>query len=306
MQLYLIGVLAQKSGVSVKAIRYYSDIGLLAPAQTTDAGYRLYGDREELRLEQIAILRFLGASIQEVRRLLDDEMSLLEFLTNRSETVDAEIKRLGRLQQVISQAREGITRHEDPWLYLKNLERVVDMNEKERGQWWEQRWRRVFGDSSLPAEFIDGFITDVLESRKLLNSEKEADYILAVENGEQDKFQREMYEEMARHRGMDVDQTQAKMRELAEGLRLAIETDPGQPVMQDTVDDYVSFLAGSSTEADLKRALASISQPIIWRMFAAHDLIKGDDRGQTIYHMIVNNLRLRLDQSRSDIDPNKV
>ncbi len=209
---------------------------------------------------------------------------------------------MGRLRKVITQAREDLAQREDPWRYLKNLERVIGMTEEERDQWWGRRLRQMLGDFSMPAELIDDFMVDYRDFRKrnpksgIRNSEKEMDYILALENGEQDRLIREVYEKLGRARGMDADQAKAKMLEHAKEIGLAMKADPGDPAIQDYVDNYVSLLAGPGTEADLKRVFDGFCEPFHRRMFTVADSIKGGDRGEKIYQMILANLRLRLER----------
>lgn len=63
---------ARLAGVSVRTLHHYDAIGLLVPANRTEAGYRLYTEPDLLRLQQILIGRELGLSLEEIRRLLDD------------------------------------------------------------------------------------------------------------------------------------------------------------------------------------------------------------------------------------------
>jgi MerR family transcriptional regulator, copper efflux regulator len=67
---YTIGEVAERSGFSASALRYYEDIGLVAPAARTDAGYRLYDDRALSRLAFVARAKDLGCSLEEITELL--------------------------------------------------------------------------------------------------------------------------------------------------------------------------------------------------------------------------------------------
>lgn len=65
-----IGQASERSGLPVKTIRYYEDIGLLKPARRAN-GFRDYADRDVHDLRFIARARGLGFSVEECRRLLE-------------------------------------------------------------------------------------------------------------------------------------------------------------------------------------------------------------------------------------------
>ena len=69
---YLVKEVAALSGVTVRALHHYDELGLLTPNARTAAGYRLYSDDDLLRLQQILIGRELGLSLEAIRRSLDD------------------------------------------------------------------------------------------------------------------------------------------------------------------------------------------------------------------------------------------
>jgi DNA-binding transcriptional MerR regulator len=66
-----VGELARRTGLSVRTLHYYDEIGLLQPSQLTESRHRLYGTAELMRLQQIKSLRQLGFSLDEIGRCLD-------------------------------------------------------------------------------------------------------------------------------------------------------------------------------------------------------------------------------------------
>ncbi|WP_406090322.1 MerR family transcriptional regulator [Streptomyces sp. NBC_01013] len=68
-----IGELAERAGVTVKAVRFYSDNGLLPEASRSAGGHRRYGTDALGRLRLLRSLRALGLPVREVRRVLDEE-----------------------------------------------------------------------------------------------------------------------------------------------------------------------------------------------------------------------------------------
>lgn len=63
---------SRASGVSVRALHHYDEIGLLRPSARSASDYRLYSDDDLLRLQQILIGRELGLSLEDIKRSLDD------------------------------------------------------------------------------------------------------------------------------------------------------------------------------------------------------------------------------------------
>src|SRR5215469_16673147 len=69
-RLYRAQAFATLAGVTVRTLHHYDQLGLLRPRRS-ESGYRLYGERDLERLEQIVALKFLGMPLKQVRTLLD-------------------------------------------------------------------------------------------------------------------------------------------------------------------------------------------------------------------------------------------
>jgi MerR family transcriptional regulator, thiopeptide resistance regulator len=66
-----VGALAQSTGMSVRALHYYDEIGLLRPSQRSYGGHRLYDAADVARLYRISLLRRLGFPLDQIAAVLD-------------------------------------------------------------------------------------------------------------------------------------------------------------------------------------------------------------------------------------------
>lgn len=101
--LFTIGALAERTGVTVKTIRFYSDKGIVPPTCHSPAGYRLYDVDALARLELVRTLRELDIDLPTVRRILARETSLAEVAAAHAAALEAQIRVL-RLRRAVLQA----------------------------------------------------------------------------------------------------------------------------------------------------------------------------------------------------------
>jgi DNA-binding transcriptional MerR regulator len=66
-----VGDLAERTGLSVRTLHHYDEIGLLSPLRRTGSGHRLYSAEDVLRLQRIRSLRALGFGLEEIRECLE-------------------------------------------------------------------------------------------------------------------------------------------------------------------------------------------------------------------------------------------
>jgi len=97
---YSIGKLAELTGIPVKTIRYYSDIGVLPEPARTPSGYRRYTDEHRVRLELVRTLREIGIDLATIRAL-GDKHELKEVLTLHLRAVETQLTALRRTRAVL-------------------------------------------------------------------------------------------------------------------------------------------------------------------------------------------------------------
>ncbi len=112
---YYIGEFAALAAVTTRTLRYYDRIGLLSPAQVSEAGQRLYTEAELVKLQQILALKLLGFSLAEIRACLeagpqDFVRSLAAqkaMLAEKRRQLNAIIAAIGELEQAQLAQRNG-------------------------------------------------------------------------------------------------------------------------------------------------------------------------------------------------------
>jgi len=117
-----IGLFSKLSQVSIKTLRYYDQIGLLKPVDVDSfTGYRYYSLHQLSRLNRILALKDLGFSLEQVGRMLDEDLSL-------SEMQGMLRMRQAELQQQMDETR---ARLENVAFRLRQVEEEVVMQEHE-------------------------------------------------------------------------------------------------------------------------------------------------------------------------------
>ncbi|WP_343098473.1 MerR family transcriptional regulator, partial [Clostridioides difficile] len=96
------------TGISVRALHYYDEIGLLKPNKITDAGYRLYDDDSIKTLQQILFFKEIDIPLREVKEIMSSPyFDKLEALKNQRKLLILKRKRLDELIELINQTLRG-------------------------------------------------------------------------------------------------------------------------------------------------------------------------------------------------------
>jgi DNA-binding transcriptional MerR regulator len=114
LQKIQIGDLARKAGVSVRAIRYYEELGLVSPETHSVGGFRLYSAESLRRLQVIHCLKEMGLSLVEIREIFHakkpgaGDRQTVSFLAGvlgeRLTQVETKIAALQKMKEELSSA----------------------------------------------------------------------------------------------------------------------------------------------------------------------------------------------------------
>jgi MerR family transcriptional regulator, thiopeptide resistance regulator len=169
---YTVKKLAAMSGVSVRTLHFYDEVGLLKPAYLGANGYRFYEEAQLLMLQQILFFRTLGIELQQIKRILArpdfDKVAALEshrkvLRKNLSDTrrliqtIDKTIEHLkGTKQMKSTELFAGFdpkqqAKHERYLVnrYGEGMKKSITESKKRVKEWTKADWEKsgkTFGD----------------------------------------------------------------------------------------------------------------------------------------------------------------
>jgi DNA-binding transcriptional MerR regulator len=149
-----IGELARRTGLSIRTLRYYEEIGLLPVPARGEGGQRRYGEAEIARLQQIVSLRRIGLRLDEIRALLQrSDVSPLVVIELHRERVSATIADLTRLRDrldgVARSLRAGEAVSVDRLLELLEMMTMVESHYTKEQRDWLARRREEVGEERI-------------------------------------------------------------------------------------------------------------------------------------------------------------
>jgi MerR family transcriptional regulator, thiopeptide resistance regulator len=109
VQVWKVGELAARTGLTVRTLHHYDEIGLLRPARRTASGHRLYGESEVERLQRIVSLRQAGFGLEDIVGIVDGPDGTLDrALARQIEHLHERIARDGAVLDRLEELRQSL------------------------------------------------------------------------------------------------------------------------------------------------------------------------------------------------------
>lgn len=133
---------AELSGISVRTLHYYDEIGLFKPTKVTEAGYRLYDDNALDRLGQILVFRELDLPLADIRLIMENPTLDRGILEKQREMLLIKLNRIGHIITNLDQMLKG--------------EQEMDLHWFNEGSQWDMYKSMIEGmDDAQKQSFID-------------------------------------------------------------------------------------------------------------------------------------------------------
>lgn len=141
------------TGLSIRSLQYYDDIGVLKPTHRSDSGYRLYSEQDLIQLQQVVTLKFLGFSLGSIKEIL--ERTDYEVLSSMRRQVDILKEKAQRIHQaadlmtyIASQIEAGERVNWNSALQIINILETHRMNEALEKKYYTKPEQSELGQSS--------------------------------------------------------------------------------------------------------------------------------------------------------------
>ena len=103
-----ISQIAKLTGVSIRTLQYYDEIGLLKPSEVTSSGYRLYNNDALERLQQILFFKEMDFKLREIKEFVEDPgFDKIEAYKKQKKLLSLKRNRLDKLIELLGKLEKG-------------------------------------------------------------------------------------------------------------------------------------------------------------------------------------------------------
>lgn len=189
---YTVQKLARLAGVSSRTLRYYDEIGILKPARVNSSGYRIYGQDEVDRLQQILFYREMDMDLDSIKSILSsqsfDVMAALKEHKEKLLVKRAQIDSLIATVEKTLDYKEGRIDMTDKEKFEGFKQNMIDENEKKYGKEAREKYgaeaveksnKRIKNMSQEQCEELEKLGIDVIETLKAAYETKDPSSELA-------------------------------------------------------------------------------------------------------------------------------
>lgn len=250
------------TGISIRTLRYYDEIGLLKPARVTEAGYRLYDDQELEKLQEILFYKELEIPLSDIKKIMENpEYDKQKALAVQKSLLERKRNCLNRIIELIDDVMKGVNTMSFGAFTEEDVKKIIDHSLELKSQETRNAIIEQFGSlenyrASMEENLKDG--SRAAELIKIYGSKDKAIEASLAATGNMDELRQGQYDidniykqfALAKEK-QDADMETECVGKLAESYKKLLRVDNARYVLLKTADDYVGN--GVLTEATDKQ-----------------------------------------------------
>ena len=250
------------TGISIRTLRYYDEIGLLKPARVTEAGYRLYDDQELEKLQEILFYKELEIPLSDIKKILENpEYDKQKALAIQKSLLERKRNRLNGIIELIDDVMKGVNTMSFGAFTEEDVKKIIDHSLELQSQESLNAIIEQFGSMENYRASMEENLKDENRAAELIkiygSKDKAVDASLAA-TGNMDELQQVQYDidNIYKQFAIAMEKQDADMEtecvgKLAESYKKLLRVDNARYVLLKTADDYLGN--GVLTEATDKQ-----------------------------------------------------
>ena len=238
------------TGVSIRTLRYYDEIGLLKPTELTEAGYRLYDNKALEKLQEILFFRELDIPLTNIKKIMDHpDYDKEQVLLAQKSLLEQKRNRLNGIIELITDVMKGVNTMSFGAFSNEEVEKMVNHTlECMSKESLEEQVQKYGGMEKYKEHLVSGFANEQATADLLKwygSKEKAIEAVMqATGNAEEIKKEQDKNTEifkqfMAAKETGNIDMAHSAVEMLAENYKTMFALDNARNILLDLAKEYL-------------------------------------------------------------------
>ena len=238
------------SGVSIRTLRYYDEIGLLKPTELSDAGYRLYDNKALERLQEIMFFKELEIPLEDIKKIMDSpNYDKEQALLTQKNLLEQKRNRLNGIIELISDVMKGVNTMSFKAFSNEEIQEILDhMFGCMSKESLKQQIQKYGSEEKYREYLVAGFSNEqaIADVFKWYGSKEKAMEAIMQSTGDVKEFKQEqdknteIYKKfMAAKEIGDANVEKEAVEQLAENYKKMFKLDNARSILLDLASEYL-------------------------------------------------------------------
>lgn len=241
--------MSEITGISIRTLRYYDEIGLLKPTQLTEAGYRLYDNKALEKLQQIMFFRELEIPLMDIKDIMDNpKYDKQQALLTQKSLLEHKRNRLNGIIELISDVSKGVNSMSFERFNENDAKDIIANMQKEMSEEQFKDFIEKYGNGSI--KNYEDILSNALKNDKVSadmlrwygSKEKVIESSKPIKDMEELRLEHdEIYKKLARMKdSCDSEEENCLVIRLADSYKKMLNLDNARTFLIDLAKEYLA------------------------------------------------------------------
>ena len=242
--------MSEITGVSIRTLRYYDEIGLLKPTELTEAGYRLYDNKALEKLQEIMFFRELEIPLIDIKKIMDNpNYDKEQVLLTQKALLEQKRNRLNGIIELITDVMKGVNTMSFEAFTNEDVQKIINHTlECMSKESIDEQVQKYGGMEKYKEHLSSGFANEqaVADLLKWYGSKEKVMEAIMQSAGNTEEIQQEQDENakiynqfMAAKEADNVDMAHSAVAMLAENYKKMFALDNARNILLDLAKEYL-------------------------------------------------------------------